>query len=60
MKAVSSDVAGLVRLIRMSYKRRTNEDYNSTAVAQSEMRQLGRPQHRWKDNIIIYRWILDK
>jgi len=45
-----------VRLIRMSCRRRTVEDYNSTAGAQSELRQPGIPEHRWKDNTTIYRW----
>jgi hypothetical protein len=49
----------VVRLIRMSC-RRTDEDYTCTAAAQSKLRQLGRPEHRWKNNMIIYRWILDK
>ena len=57
----SSNVAGVVRLIWMSCRRRTDGDYNCTTVAQSEMkRKLGKPEHRWKDNMIIYRLILDK
>jgi hypothetical protein len=45
----------------MRCRRRTDEDYNCTAVEQSELkRQLGRPEHRWKDNMIIYRLILNK